>query len=154
MTAVPSPEREACGPITAAVTRGARRFLAIEGLATFCEVTLANGRRADIVGLAENGGIVIVEVKSSLADFRADGKWEEYREYCDALYFAVPPSFPRTVIAKSCGLIVGDAYEATKLREAEPHPLAAPKRKAMIQRLAMLGGRRLHRLEDPGFGLG
>lgn len=150
MTAVPSPERT---DLTLAVTRGARRFLVSEGYATVCEVSLANGRRADIVGLAENGGIVIVEVKSSIADFRADDKWEEYRAFCDALYFAVPPQFPRNLIAKSCGLIVGDAYEATKLREAEAHPLNPPRRKAMILRLGLIAGRRLHRLEDPGFGL-
>ena len=106
------------------------------------------------VTAAVTRGIVIVEVKSSLADFRADGKWEEYRDFCDCLYFAVSPAFPARVIAKSCGLIVGDAYAATKLREAEAHPLSAPRRKAMIQRLAMIAGRRLHRLEDPGFGLG
>jgi hypothetical protein len=154
MNAGPPPEPPAVPAITASVTRGARRFLAAEGFATVCEVSLANGRRADIVGLAENGDIVIVEVKSSVADFRADGKWEEYREFCDALYFALPPQFPRGLIAKSCGLIVGDAYEATKLREAEMHPLTAPRRKAMILRIGLVAGRRLHRLEDPTFGLG
>lgn len=154
MIAAPSPEPAENPSLTAAVTRGARRFLVAEGFATVCELSLANGRRADIVGLADNGAIVIVEVKSSVADFKADGKWEEYREFCDALYFAVPPEFPRKLIAKNCGLIVSDAYEATKLREAEAHPLPAPRRKAMILRIGLVAGRRLHRIEDPGFALG
>jgi hypothetical protein len=151
MTVAPCLEEAGAAALTAAVTRGARRLLAAEGFATVCEVGLANGRRADIVALGEDGGIVIVEVKTSLADFRADTKWESYRTYCDALYFAVPPAFPRRLIDKDCGLIVADAYEAQKLRAAQPHALTAARRKAMIVRIGMIAGRRLHKSEDPAF---
>ena len=41
------------------------------------EVTLANGRRADVLAIGRNGEIWIVEIKSSIADFRADQKWPE-----------------------------------------------------------------------------
>lgn len=38
--------------------------------------------------------IVIVEIKTSLADLRADRKWPEYRDFCDVLLFAVLAGFP------------------------------------------------------------
>ena len=56
---------------------------------TLTELPLASGRRADVVALAADGTIVIVEIKSSLADFRADQKWPDYRAHCDRLYFAI-----------------------------------------------------------------
>ena len=37
-------------------------------------------------------------VSRLLADFRADNKWHEYWDYCDALFFAVPPDFPQDVL--------------------------------------------------------
>ncbi len=76
------------------LARGVSRALAQRGWATLTEVTLANGRRADVMALDGAGDIVIVEVKSSIEDFRADRKWAEYREFCDAFYFAVPDHFP------------------------------------------------------------
>lgn len=44
-------------------------------------------RRADLVANKVNGSIVIAEVKSSLADFRADLKWKSYLDYCDKFVF-------------------------------------------------------------------
>ena len=38
---------------------------------------LASGRRADLVALGADGEIVIVEIKSSVADFRGDREWLE-----------------------------------------------------------------------------
>ena len=73
-----------------AVTRGARRFLRACGFAVLGELPLPNGRRADLVALAPDGALRIIEVKSSRADFQADRKWTEYRAYCDRFYFAAP----------------------------------------------------------------
>ncbi|MEO1142449.1 MAG: MmcB family DNA repair protein, partial [Pseudomonadota bacterium] len=42
------------------------------------EFTLSTGRRADLVGVDPKGEILIVEIKSSVADFNADSKWAEY----------------------------------------------------------------------------
>src|ERR1700730_7259569 len=47
------------------------------------------GRRADIVALATHATIHIVEIKSSVADFRADTKWRDYRASCDRLFFEI-----------------------------------------------------------------
>ncbi|MCB7362950.1 MmcB family DNA repair protein, partial [Flavonifractor plautii] len=53
------------------IARGVRRLLRATGYATLTEMPRASGRRADVTGLGADGTLVIVEVKSSLADFRA-----------------------------------------------------------------------------------
>src|SRR5215218_2687960 len=93
-----------------AVCLGTRRLLASHGFASLPEVTLANGRRADILGLGPDGEIWIVEVKSSVADFRADGKWPEYRDFCDRFFFAVPETFPTEILPGEAGLILADGF--------------------------------------------
>src|SRR5207237_9301505 len=86
---------------TASVTRGAARLLTALGYAPLAEVTLPNGRRADLMALGRRGEIFIVEVKSGLEDFRTDQKWHEYRPYCDALPFAVAPDFPPEILPEA-----------------------------------------------------
>jgi hypothetical protein len=131
------------------LARGIGRALAQRGYASLTEVSLANGRRADVMGLGCAGELVIVEVKSSLQDFRSDAKWPEYREYCDRFYFAVPENFPREAIPEDCGLIVADGFGAAVLREAPVLALSAARRKAVTLRFALLGSERLRRLVDP-----
>ena len=60
------------------IARGVGRVLVSLGLVSVPELSLPNGRRADIVALSEKGDFWIVEIKSSLEDFRADQKWPEY----------------------------------------------------------------------------
>ena len=81
-------------PAARAILRGVTRVMATHGLATVSELPLPNGRRADAIGLARDGDILIVEIKSCAEDFRSDHKWQDYRECCDKLYFAVQPGFP------------------------------------------------------------
>jgi len=135
------------------ITRGVRRALLDRGMRSLVEFPLANGRRADVVGLDEAGTIVIVEVKSGPADYLSDQKWPEYRDFCDRFYFAVAPDFPQQMIPEDCGLMVADEYGAEVLREAPLHKLPAPRRKAVTQRIALTACARLHRLEDPGLGM-
>ena len=80
------------------IGRGVARLLHSYQMATVAEVSLANGRRADMVAIAVGGEIWIVEIKSCVEDFRADHKWPEYRAYCDRLFFAVAPAFPRHIL--------------------------------------------------------
>lgn len=58
--------------------------------ATHFEVGLVKGGRlrADVVALHMGGGIDIVEVKSSVADFRSDKKMGAYCKYADRMYVA------------------------------------------------------------------
>lgn len=45
--------------------------------------------RADLLALSMPGLVTVVEVKSSVADFRADKKWHHYLEYSNKFYFAM-----------------------------------------------------------------
>jgi hypothetical protein len=71
-----------------AIARGAARLLHAHGRCVVSELPLPSGRRADLVALDPGGEIWIVEIKSSIADFRADQKWRDYRAHCDRLFFA------------------------------------------------------------------
>ncbi|HTX49546.1 MAG TPA: DNA repair putative endonuclease MmcB [Caulobacteraceae bacterium] len=123
---------------TSAVTRGAGRLMADLGYAPLLEVTLPNGRRADIMALGPRGEIAIAEVKSSLEDFATDHKWGDYLSYCDTFYFAVAPGFPREVLPDEPGLIVADNFGGAVLREPSVSPLAGARRKALTVAFARL----------------
>jgi hypothetical protein len=133
----------------AGVQRGVRRLFAQLGHVTLPEVTLANGRRADVIALAPDGHLTIVEIKSSVADFRADRKWPDYRDFCDRLFFAIPETVPLEILPESAGLIVADAFGAAIMREAPCHPLAGARRKAVTLRFARAAAATLHALADP-----
>ena len=132
-----------------AIMRGVRRLLGAHGFATLDEAPLPNGRRADILALAPDGTFHIVEIKSCVADFRADQKWPLYRECCDRLFFAVDLATPAAILPDDTGLFIADAYGATLMREAPEHRLAPATRKAMLTRFARLAAGRLYALHDP-----
>ena len=123
---------------TGAVTRGAARLLLDLNYAPLMEVSLPNGRRADIMALGPRGQIAIVEVKSGLDDFRVDRKWGDYAPYCDAFYFAVAPEFPQGVLPGEPGLIIADAFGGAVVRDAPATPLSGPRRKALTLAFARL----------------
>ena len=136
-------------PVGAAlIARGACRALEEWGYACLREFPLANSRRADILALGTKGEVVIVEVKSSIADFRADNKWSHYRDFSDRLYFAVANGFPKTLIPEDCGLMVADAFGAALLRDATATPLSAARRRALTLRFGRVAARRLQRCLD------
>jgi hypothetical protein len=133
-------------PVGAAlIARGACRALEEWGYAYLREFPLANARRADIMALGTKGEVVIVEVKSSIADFRADNKWSHYRDFSDRLYFAVANGFPKTLIPEDCGLMVADAFGAALLRDGTVTPLTAARRRALTLRFGRVAARRLQR---------
>lgn len=136
-------------PVAAGVQRGVRRLFAQLGHVTIPEFTLANGRRADIIALAPGGALTIVEIKSSVADFRADRKWPDYEDFCDRFYFAVPETVPFDILPEDRGLILADSFGAAIMREAAHHPLAGARRKAVTLRFAHAAASLLHALADP-----
>jgi hypothetical protein len=131
------------------VALGTRRLLASHGFTSLPELTLASGRRADIVGLGPDGTIWILEIKSSVADFRADGKWPDYRDFCDRFSFAVPEDFPVDLLPADAGLVLADPFGAAVARDAPEHRLVAARRKAVTLRFAHAAAGRLHSLVDP-----
>lgn len=134
---------------TQAVTRAVTRFCALRGWAPVVEVPLPDGRRADVLALTPAGDLVILEVKSCARDFLTDAKWSDYRAWCDRLYFAVDLDFPQGLIPEEVGLVVAEDREAALLREAPEHRLAGARRRAMMQRMAMLAAGRLAAIADP-----
>jgi hypothetical protein len=152
-TAAPATRQPLAEPLTAQLlARGVCRELQRHGYASLLEMPLANGRRADVMALGRTGEIAIVEIKSSLADFRADRKWPEYWEFCDRFYFAVAADFPRPLVPAECGLIVGDPFGAARLRESTVRTLNAARRRAVTLRFALLGAQRLRRTLDAAAG--
>ena len=133
----------------AAVQRGVTRMLKAAGFATLPEFPLASGRRSDVIGINQKGLIWIIEIKSSLADFRTDNKWHEYWEFCDALFFAVPPEFPNKVLPAETGLIIADAWGAEILTSPEERKLSGGRRKAVSLRFARAAALRLQAVNDP-----
>jgi hypothetical protein len=132
-----------------AIRRGVCRRLRAEGLALIPEVTLRSGRRADLIALGDDGTITIVEIKSSIEDFRADGKWPDYLLHSDQFYFATGADVPADIFPHEAGLIVADPYGAEILRASRFARLGAAARKDMLIRIARAGALRLHDLEDP-----
>lgn len=133
-----------------AILRGAQRLLRTLAFESLSEVCLGNGRRADILAIGRDGETWIIEIKSSIADLRADKKWPEYRDYCDALMFAVAPDFPVAELPDETGLILADAYGGELVRHAPRHPLTAARRKALMLAFARCAAARLTAHVDPG----
>lgn len=132
------------------IIRGVRRHLWSRGFSSLTELPLRSGRRADVVAFNDKGEVWIIEVKSSVADFRADSKWPEYRQHCDRLYFATSPEVPDDIFPGDAGLMIADGFGAEVLRAAERHPMAGATRKEMLLRLSRCATLRLHVLTDPG----
>ena len=139
---------------TARLTRGVRRAWAAMGDATLSEFVPAKGLRADVFAVARDGAMTILEVKSGLADWRADQKWPRYRDWCDRLYICVGAAFPLEALDDDVGVVRSDGFDAAIIRPAPVTPLAPARRKSLLLRFAADAARRLQRIEDPGAGLG
>lgn len=137
-------------PTALRVQRGVMRLLRGQyDFTCLAEVPLANGRRADVLGIGPKCEIWIVEIKSSLSDFQVDTKWPHYKKFCDRFFFAKPPELDPDIFPTSEGLLVADSHDAAILRMPPDAPMPAARRKAMILKLARLGADRVHTLMDP-----
>lgn len=125
------------------VRRGVQRLFSEMRVALLPELTLGSGRRADLIALTEKGEFWIVEIKTSIEDFRVDRKWPDYRLHCDRLFFATHAGVPAEIFPEECGLILSDGYGAHLLREAPEHKLAAARRAALTRQFARAAAERL-----------
>ena len=132
------------------VRRGVQRLFLQMGATLIPDLCLVTGRRADLVALMKNGDIWIIEIKSSIEDFRVDRKWPEYRLFSDRFFFATHPEVPADIFPEECGFILSDGYGAEILRDAPEHRLTAPTRKALTLRMARTGAARLMAAEMAG----
>jgi len=131
------------------ITRGVVRLMNDLGCAPLLEFRLTNRRRVDVAALDPSGKFTVVEVKSSLADFRADDKWQEYLPFCDFFYFAVNADFPQDRLPDDVGLIVADTHEAAILRPSAEMPMNGNRRRTQTLRFARTGASRLAGRDDP-----
>jgi hypothetical protein len=107
------------------------------------ELVLSGGRRADLVSISAKGEIWIVEIKTSIEDFRVDRKWPEYRACCDRLFFATHKEVPIDIFPEDCGLMLSDGYGGHLVREAPEHRLQPATRKAVTLNFARAAAHRL-----------
>lgn len=135
-------------PTARAVACGTQRLLLTLGRSCVAELPLPSGRRADLMALGRNGDIWIVEIKSSVEDFRADRKWTDYRLHCDRLFFATAAHVPLDIFPADAGLILADRYGAELMREAPEHRLHAATRKSVTLAFARTAAGRLQALRD------
>ncbi|MBK8197835.1 MAG: MmcB family DNA repair protein [Acidobacteria bacterium] len=147
----PAPPDEQLPRRAAEICRGTLRLMGHLGYYGLTEMTLANNRRADIAAIGPAGDIWMIEIKSSIADFKSDNKWREYMDYCDRLTFAVASDFPQELIPPEAGLIVADAFYGAVIREAPETRLVAARRKAVTLRFARLAAARLTSVSDTGW---
>lgn len=130
------------------MARGVCRRLLDLGYRPLTEFTLTGGRRVDVIGLNDAGRFLVVEIKTSVADFRGDAKWPDYLAYCDEYYFAVPPDFPADLLPDEHGLIVADAFDAAVRRPAPVLPMNATRRRHQILKFGLAASERLFRGAD------
>ena len=134
---------ETAGVIAADLARGVARLFAELDIAALTELSLTIGRRVDVIGIARDGRVHVVEIKSSRTDFLVDGKWPEYLDFADFFYFAVAADFPRALLPEDEGLILADRFGAEIVRPALHRPLPAARRKALTLRFARTAASRL-----------
>src|SRR5690606_14915466 len=124
-------------PTALRVQRGVMRFLrSVHDMTCFAEVRLTNGRRADVIALGGKGAIWIVEIKSSLIDYRFDANWPSHKDFCDRVFCCKPPELDPEVLPAEEGLMVADGHWGDILRHAPHEPLPGARRKAMLLKLA------------------
>lgn len=128
-----------------ALARGAARLFWQLGYSAIPEFILPDGRRADLFCVGRKGEIAILEIKSGVADFRADNKWTDYSEYCDTFYFAVSQRFPHDLIPPQCGLVIADGFGGAIVRESPLEKLSAARRKAITLKFARAAADRVMR---------
>ncbi len=140
----------ALGPFEAGdIARGICRYLRNLGYSPLTEFKLLSKRRVDVIGLNKAGQFISIEIKSSVADFRSDDKWQEYLPFSDQMYFAVANGFPLEILPDECGIMIADAYNAAVIRESQTRKLNAARRRTQIVRFAKTAADRLHLWNDP-----
>ena len=142
-------ERSRNSEAAEAMARGITRLMRNRDETCLTEFTLKPGRRVDVITLDRKGLFTVIEIKSSISDFRSDNKWQEYLDFCDRFYFAVPLKFPTNILPTKNGLIIADGYSAEILRESTPRSMNAARRKALTLRFARTAATRLMRLTKP-----
>lgn len=131
------------------LARGVCRHLATHDFVSVEELVPAGGLRVDVMALGPRSEVWVIECKSSPTDFRTDGKWQGYLDWCDRYFWAVDEAFPTELLPPETGLIIADAYDAEIVRMAPETRLAPARRKVVVRKFARHAASRLQALRDP-----
>jgi hypothetical protein len=105
-----------------AIKKSVIQYFTHKCYAVNAEVGVCKGGRlrADLLAVNMRGEVVIVEVKSSYADFKHDKKWYGYVDFCNRLFFAVSEETYAKVfdlIPKGIGIIIVDQYGKAAVKQ-------------------------------------
>ena len=107
------------------------------------EFKLRVKRRVDLVTINDKGWITIIEIKSSVADFRHDKKWNEYIEWADQFFFGVAHNFPIDILPKEHGIITTDGFDIYTVQPSPVQKLNGSRRNNLVRKLAKASMRRI-----------
>lgn len=136
------------------IRRGMMRHFGRLGMAVLAEFPLASGRRADLIAMNRKGHFTIVEIKSSVEDFKVDNKWPEYKDHSDCFLFATHPKVPVEIFPLEEGLYIADNFGAHAIREPVEMRMVSAARKALTLRFARLSALQLERVSQYGLANG
>ena len=132
------------------IRRGVQRLLMAMGAHVLPELSLASGRRADLVALTRRAtsGSSRSSRRSRISGSTGNGP----NTGCisDRFFFATHPEVPAEIFPEECGFILSDGYGAEILRDAPEHRLPPATRKALMLRIARAGAARLLAAELAG----
>ena len=99
--------------LSSTIARSVASYFSRKKHAVYTELGLLRGGslRADLLAVTIRGQITIVEIKSSLQDFRSDKKWQLYLPFCHKFYWAMSEELHDRVkdqIQPGCGVFVLD----------------------------------------------
>ena len=128
---------------TERITDAIARSYYEQGEGVLREFKLKVKRRADLITINDKGWITIIEIKSSVADFRSDKKWNEYIEWADQFYFGVAHNFPIAILPKEHGIITTDGFDIYKVQPSPIQKLNGSRRNTLVRKLAKASMRRI-----------
>ena len=128
---------------TQRITDAIARSYFEQGDGVLREFKLKNRRRVDLVIINEKGWIIIIEIKSSPADFLSDKKWGEYIDWADQFYFGVAHNFPISILPKEHGIITTDGFDVYQAQPSPIHKLNGSRRNNLICKMAKASMRRI-----------
>ena len=128
---------------TERITDAIARSYYEQGDGVLREFKLRVKRRVDLITLNDEGLITIIEIKSSVSDFRSDKKWNEYIDWADQFYFGVAQNFPIDILPKEHGIIKTDGFDTYEARKSPVKKLNGSRRNTLVRKLARASMRRV-----------
>lgn len=137
---------------TSALTEQVQQYWIQKRYSCHVEVGLVKhgNLRADVMVLNTKGQLVILEIKSSWADFRTDKKWQNYLEYCEKFYFCLSHHLYEThgariweaVKESGAGIMVCSATGKLRVKHrAKERTLHYKRKQRLYIKMAWRGGR-------------